>query len=47
MTKQDRISLAVTLVVVAIGALVAIAGSQGERLSEVCLRSRWPWPPRS
>lgn len=29
MTKQDRISLAVTLVVVAIGALVAIAGSQG------------------
>lgn len=29
MSKQDRISLAVTLVVVAIGALVAIAGSQG------------------
>ena len=29
MTRQDRISLAVTLVVVAIGALVAIAGSQG------------------
>lgn len=29
MTKQDRISLAVTLVVVAIGALVAVAGSQG------------------
>ncbi|NCD20036.1 MAG: DUF1295 domain-containing protein [Actinobacteria bacterium] len=29
MTKKDRISLAVTLVVVAIGALVAIAGSQG------------------
>lgn len=29
MTKKDRISLAVILVVVAIGALVAIAGSQG------------------
>ena len=29
MSKQDRISLAVTLVVVAIGALVAVAGSQG------------------